>query len=91
MLDGASSHRGKDLELPDNISLIYLPPYSPELNPTEQIWRILRKRYFSNKVFSTLNDAISQARKGLSVMARDKSSISALTNWPWISRILTAF
>ncbi len=38
VVDGASSHRSKELEIPKNVSFIRLPPYSPELNPAEQIW-----------------------------------------------------
>jgi len=48
---GASSHRNKELEIPKNVSLIRLPPYSPELNPAEQIWNHLRRVYFANRVF----------------------------------------
>jgi transposase len=43
VVDGASSHRSKELNVPENISLIRLPPYSPELNPAEQIWNVLRR------------------------------------------------
>ena len=42
VLDGASSHRALALEIPKNISLIRLPPYSPELNPVEILWHELR-------------------------------------------------
>jgi hypothetical protein len=38
VVDGASSHRGKDVVVPENIRLLLLPPYSPELNPCENIW-----------------------------------------------------
>lgn len=38
VLDGASSHKSKDLQLPENIRLVGLPPYSPELNPQEHVW-----------------------------------------------------
>ncbi len=37
VLDGASSHKAKELKIPENVSLVLLPPYSPELNPTGQI------------------------------------------------------
>ena len=47
VLDGASSHKGKELKLPKNVSLVPLPPYSPELNPAEQIWNTLRRDYFA--------------------------------------------
>lgn len=88
VLDGASSHKSKDLEIPPNISLVRLPPYSPELNPAEQIWNILRRDYFANRVFDTLEAAIAQAELGLSNMAADKSANKHWANWPWISAIL---
>ena len=40
VVDGASSHKSKDLDMPENVSLVPLPPYSPELNPAEQIWNL---------------------------------------------------
>lgn len=88
VLDGASSHRSKDLKIPNNISLIPLPPYSPELNPAEQIWNILRRDYFANRVFDSLNAATNQAEYGLAQMAANKPAVSRLTNWCWISAIM---
>jgi transposase len=88
IVDGASSHRSKDLNIPKNIHFIQLPPYSPELNPTEQIWRMLRGDYFGNREFKSLEEAIFQAKLGLKVLFSNKSSIIQLTNWPWISAIL---
>jgi transposase len=88
VVDGASSHRCKELKVPDNISLIRLPPYSPELNPAEQIWNVLRRNYFANKVFDSLDAATEQAELGLTEMAANKAATRQLTNWPWISAIL---
>jgi len=88
VVDGASSHRSKDLVIPENISLTRLPPYSPELNPAEQIWNILRRNYFANQVFDSLDAATTQAELGLTEMASNKLAIRSLTNWPWISDIL---
>jgi transposase len=68
--------------------LIRLPPYSPELNPVEQIWNILRRDYFANHVFDSLYAAMEQAELGLSEMAANTLAIRKLTNWPWISAIL---
>jgi len=48
VLDGAPNHRCGDLALPDNISLLFLPPYSPELNPEENLWDEIRKKIFKN-------------------------------------------
>jgi transposase len=88
ILDGASSHTTKKLEIPTNIALVRLPPYSPELNPTEQIWRMLRGDYFGNRIFDNLDDAINQARYGLKNMASSNASITQLTLWPWISNAI---
>ena len=90
VLDGAPSHRGKALEVPGNMALVFLPPYSPELNPVEQLWNILRRDYFANRVFDSLHAAILQAEHGLANMASNKQALKSLTNWPWINAILNA-
>ena len=87
VLDGASSHRSKELKVPDNMSLILLPPYSPELNPAEQIWNRLRKNYFANKIFDSLDAATRQAALGLTQMAANREAMISLTNWPWIKSV----
>ena len=54
IVDGAGWHKpGGRLTLPDNVSTLILPPYSPELNPQENIWQYLRQNYLSNRVFGT--------------------------------------
>ena len=80
VLDGASSHKSKELTIPDNMSLISLPPYSPELNPVEQIWNTLRRDYFANRVFDSLDAATNQAEHGLAEMTADKVAVNSLTN-----------
>jgi len=54
VLDNGAFHKAHKLRIPNNIALIFLPPYSPELNPAERIWEIL-KGNFTGNVFSTLN------------------------------------
>lgn len=90
VLDGASSHKCKDLKVPENIALVFLPPYSPELNPAERIWNVLRRDYFANRVFDSLDAATLQAESGLACIASCTKALSSLTNWPWISAILKA-
>lgn len=58
VLDNGAFHKAKKLIIPENISLIFLPPYSPELNPAEKIWWKF-KRSFSNKFFDSLGDLSS--------------------------------
>ena len=87
VLDGASSHKSKELKVPENMALALLPPYSPELNPAEQLWNLLRKNYFANKVFDSLEAATQQAERGLSEMAANRDAMMSLTNWPWIKSV----
>ena len=49
VLDQAGWHGARALVVPDNITLVPLPPYSPELNPEERLWLYLRKRYITHR------------------------------------------
>lgn len=84
VLDGASPHRAKGLVVPDNIQLVCLPPYSPELNPTEILWHELREKFCSNRVFDTLDAVVDQVQKGLVDFSEQRDSVSRLSGWPWI-------
>jgi transposase len=55
VLDNGAFHKAAALKIPDNIALVFLPPYSPELSPAEIIWVAL-KRKFSNKLHHTLDE-----------------------------------
>jgi transposase len=81
-LDGAGWHQqGSKLKVPDNISLLLaLPPYSPELNPQENIWQFLRQNYLANRVFDTytaLVDACCEAWNALIAMPHRITSIAS--------------
>ncbi len=58
--DGAGWHKSHDLHIPDNIEIIPIPPYTPEMNPIEQIWKEIRKIGFKNEVFQSLNAVIER-------------------------------
>ncbi len=58
--DGAAWHKSKSLMVPENIVLFFIPPYTPEMNPIEQIWKELRKRGFKNEIFSTLEKVVDR-------------------------------
>lgn len=68
ILDGAGWHRSRTLVVPDNITCLLLPPYSPELNPVENLWHYLRSHYLSNRAYRDydhLLDAGSHAWRAL--------------------------
>ena len=58
VLDGAGWHGGKDLAVPDDISLLTLRPCAPELNPVEDVWEHLRGNALSNSVFDSYLDTV---------------------------------
>ena len=55
VLDNGTFHKAKKLEIPINIKLVFLPPYSPELNPAEKMWARF-KRAFTNKLFKSMEE-----------------------------------
>ena len=55
LLDNGAFHHAKKLKVPDNVALLFLPPYSPELNPAEKVWWIL-KRELKMKTFKTMKE-----------------------------------
>jgi putative transposase len=59
-VDRAAWHTTNKLVIPDNIELFFLPPATPEMNPTEQIWTEIRKRGFRNEIFRTLDKVIDR-------------------------------
>jgi hypothetical protein len=89
VVDGASSHKAKALPIPDNISLILLPAYSPQLNPQENVWDEIREKNFPNRVFSTMAAVHEQLQAGLAKFVADTKGVTSLTAWPWIRKVLS--
>lgn len=58
LLDQAGWHLATDLTVPDNITLMPLPPKCPELNPVENIWQFIRENWLSNRVFTSYEDIL---------------------------------
>lgn len=71
IMDKAGWHLSKDLIVPKNIRLIYLPSYSPELNPVERLWQYLRRRVCRNRLFETLEELEQALCRELREIARE--------------------
>lgn len=84
VVDGAPSHRSHQLCVPENMALVRLPPYSPELNPVEHLWEEIREKEFGNQVFDSLGAAIAQAARGLKRLQNSPAALRSLTGWYWI-------
>ena len=80
--DGAAWHKSKKLQIPENIELFYIPPYTPEMNPIEQIWKELRKLGFCNEVFATLEKVVDRLCDTICALTYD--SIRHITGRNWI-------
>ena len=83
-LDGAGWHRAKALQMPDNMAFVFLPPYSPELNPVENLWGELREKSFHNRVFDSLDAVEDQLCDALAAFEPDHQRIHRLAAWQWI-------
>ena len=80
--DGASWHTTKNLVVPNNIELFFLPPATPEMNPIEQIWKFLRLHGFRNEVFSTLEHVVDRLCNTISSLTND--IVMSITARAWI-------
>ncbi len=60
IMDGAGWHTDDIAKEFENVSVIKLPPYSPELNPIEQVWSWLRQHYLANQSFADYDDIVSK-------------------------------
>ena len=69
--DGAAWHKSSTLIVPENIHIFHIPPYTPEMNPIEQIWREIRTRGFKNEVFCSVDKAVERLCDTINSLSRD--------------------
>lgn len=81
--DGAGSHITNELHVPDNVRLIRLPPYSPELNPVEQIWALIRRHWFANKVMDSMKTVESTLTSALTWLTETPDTLQTLCHRAW--------
>lgn len=91
VIDGAGWHKSAALTAPENIYLLQLPPYAPELNPIEHVWDELREKHFHNRVFGSLDALEEHLARALRALETDPSTVGSIVSWPWlIGAIVTA-
>jgi transposase len=82
--DGAGWHqRGKKLRLPHNITLLSLPPYSPELNPMENVWAYLRQNKLCARVWPTYDDILDACQSAWRFLVHDPDRIRSIGSRAW--------
>jgi transposase len=89
VLDGAGWHKSRDLSVPPSITLLVLPPYSPELNPVERVWLYLRERFLSLRVLGSTDDIIDACCDAWMHLVAEPDRIRSLCNYPWIAKVMS--
>ena len=84
VMDGAGWHRGQGLVVPENMRLLTLPPYSPELNPVEHLWDELWEKCFHNRVFDSIEALEDHLKTGIRSMEGSPEIVRSIVSWPWI-------
>ncbi len=82
IMDRAPWHRS--VVVPENIVILYLPSYSPELNPVEQIWDFLRSNYLSNRVYETIEDVFNACCDAWNLLVTQPDVIASIGTREWI-------
>jgi hypothetical protein len=86
LTDGAGWHQtGAQLRVPPNITLLHLPPYSPELNPVENVWAFLRSNKLSNRVFRDYDDILNACTDAWNWLLAQPERITTIASRTWAS------
>jgi DDE superfamily endonuclease len=82
--DGAPCHKKSALTIPEHMMLEILPPYSPQLNPSENIWDHVREKNFENHVFESMEAVENQLCIAAINLENDPKTVQSITGWHWI-------
>lgn len=83
VLDGAGWHTSHILTPPDNVTLLCLPPYSPELNPVENVWEYLRKNNLALRVYDTYDDIVDACCDACRDLVAVPQRLASITRRQW--------
>lgn len=86
ILDQAGWHVTPKLKVPDNITLMFLPPRSPELNPVENLWQFMRDNWLSNRVFKDYDDIVDQCCRAWNRLVDQPWKIMSIGMRDWAHR-----
>jgi hypothetical protein len=81
LIDNAGWHTANDLRVPPNITLVHLPPYSPELNAIEKVWQYLRDRYLSSRLFAGTRAIVDACCAAWNSLIAEAGRIRSLTDF----------
>jgi transposase len=84
VIDGAGWHKNQEIKLAENLRTVFLPPYSPELNPQEHVWDELREKFFHNRAFDSLDALETHLEGALRHLELSPDRMRGIAGWDWI-------
>ena len=81
VMDNAGWHHAKELKMPENVTPLYLPPYSPELNPVERLWAYLKSHHLSNRAYDTYEDLLDAGVDAWNSLTQERIASICSTTW----------
>ena len=84
VMDQAGWHVAKALKVPTNMTLLHLPPYSPELNPIERVWAYLKSHYLSNRIFDDYDDLFTATEQAWNLLTQ--AQLKSICHTAWLTR-----
>ena len=87
VLDGAGWHDARALNVPECVTLVELPPYSPELNPVERVWLYLRERFLSHRLLADYNAVVEACCRAWNALTAQTGRIKSLCAYPYLNRV----
>jgi len=85
IMDRAGWHVGKALSVPANITILLLPPYSPELNPVERLWHYLKSHFLSNRVFADYDHLVQAGGDAYRTVEPQRELLKSICAAAWLS------
>ena len=90
IIDRAGWHVAHELEVPHNITLVPLPPYSPELNAIERLWQFMRASILSHRLFADTDHIIDACCKAWNAVIGTPGRIRTTCGYPWALQVKTS-
>ncbi len=88
IIDGTPNHRAKNLKVPNNMTLIFLPAYSPELNPKENIWDKIRKKIFKNYALKSMHKVEQKLCEDVLYIDKNPDLVRSISGFNYIINVL---
>jgi len=85
--DGAGYHHRAAIRIPDNITLLTLPPYSPELNPVENVWQYLRQNFLAHRILDDYDQIVDACSEAWNALVAMPDRLRSITDRAWAKTV----